>query len=522
MDHLVYVGDRERRVFSRALDALESVPISSPSNPQQPTISPDGQSFGYLAPAFTWRRQTFNGVQRPSVTLQVGGFRGVAWEADGSVIAATHGGDLLRLDEGGKTSTLAKANPAGGEVGLFWPCLTPTRGKILVTVVTNAPSDPYSIASLDVSAGTRTTLLRGTYPQLVKTGHLLFANDGAIWAVQFDAQRAQVVGSPVRVLESVATTLYGAAEMTVSDEGTVVYARGGSIGARTLAWVDRDGREEPLQMPPRPYIYPRISPDGGSVAVTVRDAARDIWIWDLKTTTLRRLTNTPDLEDFPLWSPDGATVMYSGTFKGVFAKSAAGSGDARRIAPPFPAMSISPDGSRMVGGGIGFGTSLIIIGGDTPTMRDILKDENPMNPRISPDGKWLAYQSRQSGQYEIYVRPFPDVDRERRQVSVQGGTRPVWARNMREIFYLSPAGAMMSVAVAPDAQFTSKEPVKLFQIRHRIGGASEPFTMYDVAPDGRRFLVIKDGELESLAEPRLTVIQNWFEELQRLVPAVRR
>ena len=208
MDHAsCSVGDRERRVFSRALDALESVPISSRAIRSSRLFRrTDSRSA-------IWRLRSPGGGRhstacsvRPSRCKWVG-------------FAASHGKPTAaslpqRTAEICYASTkAARPRPSPRRIqpaakwACSWPCLTPTRGKILVTVVTNAPSDPYSIASLDVSAGTRTTLLRGTYPQLVKTGHLLFANDGAIWAVRFDAQRAQVVGSPVRVLESVATTL---------------------------------------------------------------------------------------------------------------------------------------------------------------------------------------------------------------------------------------------------------------------------------------------------------------------------
>ena len=283
----------------------------------------------------------------------------------------------------------------------------------------------------------------------------------------------------------------------------------------------------------RPYSYPRVSPDGARIAVDVRDAESDIWVWSVERATLTRLTFDPLFDRFPLWSPDGRRIAFSsqrdGSRGNTFWQMADGTGQAERLAKGvnnsqvFPT-SFSPDGTRLLVHGDPGGRQVDDIGivsleggldrPITPLLATMFEEANA---EVSPDGRWLAYESDESGQLEVYVRPFPKIDAGRWQVSTGGGKQPVWAHNGRELFYRS-GDAVMSVPLETSATFTARNPVMLFKgdFAPSLGGRN-----YDVSPDGRRFLMLKMGAAGASAQDppaRITVVENWFEELKRLAP----
>ena len=345
-----------------------------------------------------------------------------------------------------------------------------------------------------------------------------------------------------------------ATNMSLALDGTLVYATGGAQAAPTftLVWVDRQGREEPLKAPPRSYRYPRLSPDGTHVALDLGgQAERDIWIWEFARETLTRLTFDPQVDSHPAWTPDGQRIVFRSTRTGqsnLFWQAADGTGAVERLTEnpnnqQFPG-SFSPDGTRLVfrEETAATGADLMVLaldaarrppppaqgvagsaGNSTSNARPLVQTTfNELNGEISPDGRWLAYQSDESGRDEIYVRPFPDADRGRWQISTGGGNRPLWARSGRELFYLAPGVAMMSVSVEGGSTFRAGNPARLFEGRYSMPVTTSGRT-YDVSPDGQRFLMIKvgDGPDQTAAPPSIVVVQNWFEELKRLVPATR-
>src|ERR1700682_4675513 len=241
----------------------------------------------------------------------------------------------------------------------------------------------------------------------------------------------------------------GAANFSVSREGTLVYVQAtGALASiqRSLAWVNRHGVEEPIAAPPRAYTLPRLSPDGTSVALDIRDQDNDIWIWDLARKTLRRLTFDPAQDQYPVWTPDGRRIAFGSTRSGaqnVFWQPADGTGPVERLTTSpnsqYPT-SVAPDGSRLIiwEATTKTGFYLVQLHLDGARQAEALFHTafNELNGEISPEGHWLAYQSAESGQSEIYVRPFPNVDRGRWQISTSGGTSPVWARGGGELFFL--------------------------------------------------------------------------------------
>ncbi len=286
------------------------------------------------------------------------------------------------------------------------------------------------------------------------------------------------MGDPVQVVDDLAMA-GGAAEYSVSRAGTLLYVSAlRSERPRGLVWVDRHGHESPISAPPRVYSEPRLSPDGTRVALTIRDQDIDLWIWDLARETLTRLTVDPSADQRPVWTPDSQRIVFASQRAGrfsLFEQAADGSGAVEQLTagenPQFPS-SIPPDRSGIVGLQPSPGTSMNIVwfplttpasppaslgkpSGVEPLLRTPFTE---VNAEISPDGRYLAYQSDESGRAEIYVRPFPRVNDWKLPVSTLGGTRPAWARNGRELFYLDLANTLTAVPITSTVKFSAGSP----------------------------------------------------------------
>jgi serine/threonine-protein kinase len=326
------------------------------------------------------------------------------------------------------------------------------------------------------------------------------------------------------------TTGQGGADFDVARNGTLVYVPGGvAATARTLVWLDRQGREEAIKTPSRAYTYPRLAPDGTRIALDIREQENDIWVWDLARETLTRLTFDPALDRFPVWTPDSRRIIFASDRAGpsnLYWQAADNTGTVERLTQgPNVQLpdSISPDGSRLVFEEQNPSVNLMALAMDKDRKAEPLVQSQmyaERNGEISPEGRWLAYQSNESGQFEIYVRPFPDVNSGKWQVSTMGGTRPLWARNGQELFYVAPDGALMRVAVERGPAWRSGTPAKLFENNDGWAISANNFgRSYDISADGRRFLAIKSAAEQTGAPSNLVVVQSWFEELKRLVPA---
>ena len=365
-------------------------------------------------------------------------------------------------------------------------------------------------------------------------GHLVYAAAGALWAVPFDLARLETRGTPVPVVPEVVTTAFGGADAVVAGDGTLAYVLGGvaasaeSSRTRTLVWVDRQGRETPIQAEPRGYVYPRLSPNGAQIALSIADRDFDIWVWDLGRTTLNRATFDPGVDNYPVWTFDGARMIFTSERAGVrnlFWQTADGTGLVRLSERPNRqnATGVSPDG-RVIFTEVSPTThedvmAMTLDGTQrvTPLVQSPFIERNGV---VSPDGRWLAYEANDSGRFDIWVRPFPAVDTGRWQVTTAGGTRPLWARSGQELFYASPTGALMRVGVEHASSWAATTPTML--IKEGYFTIQAPFIgrSYDVSPDGQRFLLIKEGggTDQTAAPASLIVVLNWTEELKRLVP----
>jgi len=388
------------------------------------------------------------------------------------------------------------------------------------------------LEALDLGTGQRKILVEGGgYGRYAASGHLVYAREATLMAVPFDAASLEVRGQPVPVVEGVARIGTGAAAFSISRDGVLAYLPGGAARIdRRLVRVDRQGKAQPFTAIPRSYIVPKWSPDGRRIAVSLTEGPGqpDIWVYEPARDTLTRLTFDPAIDGTPVWTPDGKRIVFYSARAGppnLFWKAADGSGpDERLTESPQPerAASFSPDGK------------LLLFEQTHPTNLEDLwvlpmdgeRKPRPIlqttfaerMPRLSPDGRWLAYVSNESGTDQVYVQPFSQGGAPgggKWQISSDGGDEPVWARSGRELFYRAE-NRIMVVDLAASSSFQPGKPRLLFEGRY---AKLSNFGSYDVTPDGKSFVFVESGEGESQQE--LIIVLNWFEELKRKAPVRR-
>jgi len=533
---VIYVGNNGTQLFVRALDALEPAAVFKGA-PRGPFVSPDGRWIGFVDNNSTLKKVAVTGG--PAVTLATldGNVLGATWGPDDTIIFGTFlsATGLRRVAAaGGPVTVLTRPDRAQGESGHHWPELLPGGRAVLFTITAvTGGLDAAQVAVLDLQAGTRKVLVRGgSHAHYVPSGHLVYAAAGTLRAVAFNLATLETRGTPVPVVPDVVTTVAGGVDAAVAGDSTLVYASGGvaAFGApRTLVWVDRQGHETPIPAPPRPYVFPRLSPDGTRIAVYVQDQM-NILLWDLRRTTLTPAVFDPSVAIFPVWTPDGRRLIFSSDRAGarnVFWQAADGTGAVERLSESpnqqVP-VSVSSDGRRLILTDVGPKTAedvtQVELDGThrvTPLVQSPFAERNGV---ISPDGRWLAYEANDSGRFEIHVRPFPEVKSGHWLVSTTGGTRPLWARSGQELFYVSPTGALMRVGVERGPSWAATTPTLLVKARYLMRPIFSLGRTYDIAPDGQRFLMIKeaDGTDQTAPPPQLVVVQHFDEELKRLVP----
>jgi eukaryotic-like serine/threonine-protein kinase len=361
----------------------------------------------------------------------------------------------------------------------------------------------------------------------MRSGHLVYARDGMLGAIGFDLERLTATTDPVTVLRDVFTKPSGAANYAVSGDGTLIYVPGSRKGLarHRLVWVGRDGSELVLPIEPRLYYQPRLSPKGDRIALTIFDGSNDIWVEDLSRGTSTRITFDPDQETDPLWSPDGRTLVFSSDrgdgVPSLYAKPADGSGRERRLdaaVHPRQPESFSPDGRQLVLSERHpeTGLDLLLLSLETGSERKLVATAaNESEGRLSPDGSFLAYRSDESGRSELYVRPFPDVEAGRWQVTTEGGEKAVWARDGQELFYVNAVGHVAVVSFRARPAVSIGTPAELID-RDYVADTLGP--TFDVAVDGRRLLMLKR---EGGDDAEAILVLNWLEELERLALLAR-
>jgi eukaryotic-like serine/threonine-protein kinase len=347
--------------------------------------------------------------------------------------------------------------------------------------------------------------------------------------VPFSPSRLAVLGPAVPVVTRLITTAAGAGSFAVAADGTLVYADDPSASsynaARSLVWVDREGKEEPIAVPPRLYSQVRTSPDGTRLALTDADQENDIWVWDLRRRTFTRMTFDPATDTYPVWTADSRRLVYTSQRGGPFNlwwQAADGSGAPERLTNHNTTQAptaLSPDGTivfHQVTATMARDLMGMALDG-SKTITPIL--QTPFEERdaaVSPDGRWLAYGTESTGRSEVYVRPFPNTSAGQWQVSTNGGGTPLWSRDGKELFFFGADTAFMTVKVeATSTTWSAGQPVQLFGPGYSVGSGTTGRS-YDLSADGKRFAMIRLPD--DSGRPNVIVVQHFNEELKRVAP----
>ena len=527
-NRIAYIGlaDGGTRLWLREHDKLRPLPIAGTENGLSPFFSPDGNQLAFTIAGRSLRVVPLNGG--PPVTLSDSiNSAGGDWGQDGYIyIELTDGLGRIKAT-GGPIEKLFTMSEAKKEIGAEYPNVMPD-GKGIVfrrRLAGQGPND-FEIMEMAVPQGTPRVVTRGVYAHYTTSGHLLVVTgDGKLLAMPFDPKKRAVTGPSVAVMDGLLRAGPFEVNFGVSANGTLAYSSGGSAAATTAWWVGRDGAATPVDTTWKPdgnVGTVALSPDGRSLAVTVgRGATADVWVKQLPSGPFSRVTVGDTVHMRAAWTGDGRSLMYindlgSGAGEPMMTRADGTGAPQVMLRSDFQFAQAVPtaDGKWLVlrrsfaepGGGDLYAVKT----GDTTLVPLLTTGAREMSPTVSPDGRWMAYVSNESGADEVYVRPFPDVASAKWQVSVSGGTMPVWARNGRELFYLNGKGEMTSLALVPGPGFSVGQPKVLFSASPFVIGNNAG--VYDVSPDGRRFVMIRPAT--GAGESELVVVQNWFEELR--------
>jgi eukaryotic-like serine/threonine-protein kinase len=503
-----------------------------------PMFSPDGSSIsfvqgnGIISKSRPFLRVALSGGAATKLT-DYDNFHGGEWAQDGWIYwTANYPGGIVRIREsGGAVEPVTELDVKNGERSHRFAHLLPGGDALIYTVGFDG-IDSYDDARIDLwdlkTRQKKTLITGGTSATYSPSGHLVYARAGKLFAVPFDAGRREVTGSAIEVVDGVMMSRNtGAAHFSISKRGDLAYAPGGVEGdSRTLVWVDRSGKLEPLPLQPASYLYPRIAPDGRSMAVEIEGPNHDFYFYDFARTVLSKVT-TDGMSHNPVWSPDGKRLVYRSWQAGgmtMWSMNADRSGAAMRLDPTGTRqspVSFSPDGKFLAfdqKDGETDSDALILPLGGGPPVPLARTTSGEGSAKFSPDGRWIAYASTESGKPEIYVQPFPGLG-PKIQISNAGGTDPVWRRTGGELYYRAANKMMMVTVVTTGPELRASAPKVLFEGAYyegtgascEMGGPSA--ANYDVSADGQRFLMVRDTTSD-IAGTRVVVVLNWSEELK--------
>lgn len=529
---VVFVGVSENKdmLWQRALNATEAQLIPGTEGAQYPFWSPDGRSIGFFSTDKLRKVDPASGTTATLADAPSG--RGGAWsEKDTIVFSADATGPLYQVSStGGAVTPLTQVDVTEGDNGHRWPQFLP-GGRYLLFWLANKRSggavsgDPADKRSgeflLDLKTGQHRLLLQTDSGALYAAGRLLYIWQDSLLAQPFDPGSGKLTGSPETIARQV---VYDndrwIGGFAASESGPLLYVGGNSFGASQLTWVDRAGKEQGRVGEAGDYFWPVISPDAQRAAVSDSSGRNlEVWVIDFTRGTKTRLTFDDAIKAFPTWSPDGLRIAYTvaqpAQPSAIYVKNASGIGEAEKliegpINSTLSTMDWSPDNRALiyaVNTGAKGNRLWVYWFNEKKSTKLLPEDFKEWNAKFSPDGKWLAYRSRESGQDEVYVVPFPKVDG-KWQVSTAGGDYPRWNRNGQEIFYLAPNGMLMSVAINTTGGFKPGLPQPMFVTTLK----SLAGTQYDVAPDGK--FLLNRRLTGGTAEP-ITVVTNWTAELKK-------
>jgi eukaryotic-like serine/threonine-protein kinase len=504
---LTYVasGPAGTQLWVRSLDADRAEPLAQTLGASHPFWSPDSQSIGFFAEGQLKRvdlvsRVTTSLAKAPSAY-------GGTWGAEGILFTPNPASTVLRIPAGGGEPAPAVSQPRGGKL---FPVFVESGPAFLYQPLGIEKVFLAKLGSTDAELLLGDAVTAAWHP----AGYILFVRKGALLAQRFDMAKSTLVGSEVSVADGVLTSNFGAGTaLSVSRSGVVAYRRGRTT--RQLAWFDRSGRRIGQSGGETNELrWPAISPTGRIVLQKTADG--QLWVIDTDGSTTTQFTFSRGAKASPVWSPDGQWVAFTAFADGSLRrKRSNGTGDEETLVPQVTGSPSdwSPDGRTMLIAGTtaqGSDITLVSLDGKRES-RPYLANPAYTETRgvFSPNGRWVVYQSNESGRFEIYVRPFPDPSGGQSKVSTDGGSFARWSADGRELYYLSPAGALMAVSVNIAADVFTQGPAReLFRTRIAATEMSDLVHPYDISADGR-FLMRVPGEEE--VSP-ITVLLNWSPE----------
>ncbi len=520
------------RLYLRRLDQLEATPIPGTEGGINPFLSPDDRQVGFWADGLLKKTAIEGGV--PTTLCGVQLLLGADWGRDRRIVF-TDGwtaGLSMVPDDGGKPETLTEPDPKREEFIHRLPRWLPDGKTVVFTAMKHGWDRLPCLGLLRLDTGEWQVLLQDAADaRYLPTGHLVFLRRGTLMAARFDLAKREVVGQPVALRENVMQAFStgswhntGAGQFGVSDTGSLVYAAGGVVPERdnSLVWVDQRGEERPIIDFRKSFGMPRLSPDGQRIAYVTSGREWQVWVYNLTRKTDSRLTGEGNAE-YPIWSPDGQRLLFTWQkplVRNLSWQPSDGSAPMERLTTSEfnqTAGSWSSDGKTV---------ALVEMHPDTKSdimMLDIGSGrltpflDSPFNehyPEFSPDGRWLAYASDESNRDEVYVRPYPGPGG-KIQVSSEGGDSPVWAKDGRQLFYRLRNQTWV-VEVWTSGGFEIGRPRLLFDKPGYYFG--DPIRGYDLSSDSRQFLMVRLDDRKPSPVTEMILVQNWFEELQRLVP----
>jgi Tol biopolymer transport system component len=515
---VVYVANRSGtpQLVVRELDQFDVRPLRGTEGAYGPFFSPDGGSVGFFTQTALKRLSLAGGD--PVTVAETRHARSGAWLSDDSIVFGNLEGSQLMQAQlaGSSVRTVVTSEYMFQSVGAL-----PNAATVLVDIREGPNPDFNTIEAISIQDGKRKQILQGGTHPVYADGRLLFTRSGTLFAAPFDVERLEVTGQAIAAVEGVRSETEGTGQFAVAGDGTLVYVEGAPGWEGTPVWVSRDGKREPIGTPKRVYGKPVLSPDGRRLAFEVAAQTVDIWVFEIGRGTFTRLTQEGK-NSSPVWSPDGRLIAYAAT-RGdtttIVSRPADGSGpettlwNGKPVCRPY---SWAPDGKSLALGCSVEGREEDLYslwpGAAMPLRPFVSTVYSDWGPSFSPDGGWIAYISDASGQYEIYVRPYPGPGSQW-QISTGGGEEPTWSRDGKEIFYRNGTKWMVT-AVNAKTEFSASPPMLLFQGPF----VNVPGPSYDVGPDGR--FVLLEGPPETPVR-RLNVVLNWFDDLRRLVPPAR-
>ncbi len=521
-----------RRLWVRPFDSASAQALPGTEGATKPFWSPDSRSLGFFADGKLKKVEASGGP--PQTLCDAPSGRGGTWNRDGVVLfAPAPQNPIYRVSaSGGAAVPVTSLNPGKGEYQHLWPSFLPDgRHFLYVGMLAEAkPSDLLGlfVGSLDSKEVKLLLSGRGNAAYAPSSnpsrGHLLFMRGATLLARPFDAARLELTGEAIPVAENV--KYYGAQgseAFSVSEDGILAYQTGVQGDPSRLVLFDRTGREIESIGPIASYTHPRLSPDGRRVVFALLDSQThflDLWLHDLPRHVSSRFTFEPAVNIFPVWSPDGRRVAFASNRTGmhsIYQRATSGSGDDELLLPSVGAYRFptdwSPDGRLIAFQATDMKTKTgldlwVYSLADRKAMPILATSFQEWSPQFSPDGRWFAYTSDESGKPEVYVRPLQDSSG-KWQISSGGGSYPRWRRDGKEVFYIAPDKTLVAVDVRTGPGFESGEPKSLFRTQIR---SPDVGFQYDVSADGQRFLV---NTIVPEEQSAITVVQNWTVGLKK-------